>query len=73
MDAGHLSQTLYLLCTHLGLGAFFTGAVNDMNIEEMLGLDPLQEGVIGISGCGRPLQGGDPLSLQTVPFTPRPD
>lgn len=73
LDAGHLSQTLYLLCTQLGLGAFFTGAVNDMNIEEALGLDPLQEGVIGISGCGRPLGGGHALALQTVPYTPRPD
>jgi putative peptide maturation dehydrogenase len=71
LDAGHLSQTLYLMCSQLGLGAFFTGAVNDMNIEEALGLDPLQEGVIGISGCGRPLNGGHPLTLVTRPFTPR--
>jgi putative peptide maturation dehydrogenase len=70
LDAGHLSQTLYLLCSQLGLGAFFTGAVNDINIEEVLGLDPLQEGVIGISGCGRPLNGGHPLTWQTQPYTP---
>jgi len=71
MDAGHLSQTLYLLCQELGLGAFFTGAVNDVNIEELLGLDPLQEGVLGISGCGRPLNDGAPLTLVTSPYTPR--
>lgn len=69
VDAGHLSQTLYLVCQHLGLGAFFTGAVNDVNVEELLKLDPLQEGVVGISGCGRPLNGGAPLTLQTVPYT----
>jgi SagB-type dehydrogenase family enzyme len=71
LDAGHLSQTLYLLCEELGLGAFFTGAVNDVNIEGILGLDPLQEGVIGVSGCGRPLDGGAPLTLQTAPYAPR--
>jgi SagB-type dehydrogenase family enzyme len=70
-DAGHLSQTLYLLCTEMKLGAFFTGAINDINIEEELGLDPLEEGVIGISGCGRPWQGGSNLSLETLPYTPR--
>lgn len=71
LDAGHLSQSLYLLCGQLGLGAFFTGAVNDVNIEETLGLDPLEEGVIGISGCGRPLNGGHPLTMLTLPYTPR--
>ena len=70
MDAGHLSQTLYLVCQELGLGAFFTGAVNDINIEELLGLDPLHEGVLGISGCGRPLNGGAPLTLLTARYTP---
>lgn len=71
LDAGHLSQTAYLMCEQLGLGAFFTGAVNDVNIEETLGLDPLQEGVIGISGFGRALDGGYPLTLETAPYTPR--
>ncbi|MBL8959031.1 MAG: putative peptide maturation dehydrogenase [Gemmatimonadetes bacterium] len=70
VDAGHLSQTLYLLCQRMGLGAFYTGAVNDINIEDVLQLDPLQEGVIGISGCGRPLNGGAPLTLITTPYVP---
>ena len=70
VDAGHLSQTLYLLCTELGLGAFYTGAINDINIEQALGLDPLQEGVIGIAGCGRTLPGTAPLTLETLPYVP---
>src|SRR3954453_8837801 len=33
MDAGHLSQTMYLVAAELGLGAFVTAAVNGANIE----------------------------------------
>jgi putative peptide maturation dehydrogenase len=54
LDAGHLSQTLYLVCTELGLGAFVTAAINDVNIEERLGLDGFDEGVLAILGCGIP-------------------
>jgi putative peptide maturation dehydrogenase len=71
VEAGHLSQTLYLLCTQLGLGAFYTGAINDANVEEVLGLDPLEEGVVGICGCGRPSRTGTTLALETVPYVPR--
>ena len=70
VDAGHLSQTLYLLATDLGLGAFYTGAINDMNIEDVLGIDGLEEGVIGVSGCGRPWKGGVPLALEPYPYDP---
>ena len=33
MDAAHLSQTLYLVATELGLGAFVTIAINSRDIE----------------------------------------
>ncbi|MEM7587806.1 MAG: SagB family peptide dehydrogenase [Acidobacteriota bacterium] len=52
MDAAHLSQTLYLVCAELGLGAFFTAAVNGRNIEQRLGLDGFQEGALAVCGCG---------------------
>ncbi|HEY6029410.1 MAG TPA: putative peptide maturation dehydrogenase, partial [Gaiellaceae bacterium] len=39
LDAGHLSQTLYLVATELGLGAFVTAAINAALIDERLGLD----------------------------------
>ena len=71
LDAGHLSQTLYMMATALGLGAFFTGAVNDIEIETALGLDGIEHGVVGISGCGRPRRDGDVLGLHAQPFTPR--
>ena len=54
MDAGHLSQTFYLVCTELGLGAFVTGAINGANIEERLGLDGYRQGVLLLCGCGPP-------------------
>src|SRR5207244_614448 len=37
MDAAHLSQTFYLLCADLGLGAFVTAAINNADIDERLG------------------------------------
>ena len=52
MDVAHLSQTFYLICAHFGLGAFFTAAVNSENIENDLGIDGYNEGVLAISGCG---------------------
>ena len=52
MDAGHLSQTTYLVATDLGLGAFVTGAINSGNIDERLGLDGVEEAAVAVCGCG---------------------
>ena len=52
MDAGHLSQTFYLLATQLGLGAFFSGAINLEAIEAVLPLPPEAYGPLGVCGCG---------------------
>jgi putative peptide maturation dehydrogenase len=52
LDAGHLSQTLYLTATELGLGAVITAAVNEIEIERAFGLDPLDESPIAICGFG---------------------
>ncbi|KRG45145.1 hypothetical protein ARC78_02865 [Stenotrophomonas pictorum JCM 9942] len=53
LDAGHLSQTLYLSATEMDLGAFVTAAVNEHQIEQMFGLDALTSGVIAVCGFGR--------------------
>lgn len=72
LDMAHLSQSLYLLCTELGLGAFFTAACNETEIEELLGLDPLVEGVLGLNGCGIPVPSGeDTLEFPGEPYIPR--
>jgi putative peptide maturation dehydrogenase len=52
LDVGHLSQTLYLSATELGLAAFITAAVNEIDIENAFGLDPLEEGPLAVCGFG---------------------
>jgi putative peptide maturation dehydrogenase len=52
LDVGHLSQTMYLAATELGLAAFITAAVNEVDIEEAFGLDPLEEGPLAVTGFG---------------------
>jgi putative peptide maturation dehydrogenase len=65
MDAGHLSQTLYLVSADLDLGAFVTMAINGRDIER-LGLDGVAEGVVAMSGCGPRDARGSPLELAFV-------
>jgi putative peptide maturation dehydrogenase len=71
MDAGHLSQTLYLVCAALGLGAFVTAAINGADIEERLGLEPFTEGALAVCGCGRPASTPSELEPKFLPFVPR--
>jgi putative peptide maturation dehydrogenase len=52
LDAGHLSQTFYLLAAEAGLPAFVTAAINDADIEKTLGLDHLRHAVVAMCGCG---------------------
>jgi putative peptide maturation dehydrogenase len=52
LEAGHLSQTLYLAATEAGLGAFITAAINEKPLERALGLDPLREGALAVCGFG---------------------
>jgi putative peptide maturation dehydrogenase len=63
MDAAHLTQTLYLVSAHEGLGAFVTIAINDRDIEERLGLDGVNEGVIAMAGCGPATAEPSPLDM----------
>lgn len=52
LEAGHLSQTLYLSATDLGLGAFITGAINEKHLERGFGLDPIRQGALAVCGFG---------------------
>lgn len=52
LDAGHLSQMQYLVAAELGLGAFITAAINEGDIEDAFGLDPMEQGVIAVTGFG---------------------
>jgi putative peptide maturation dehydrogenase len=71
LDAGHLSQTIYLLCAELRLGAFVSAAVNAGNIEDRLGIDGFEEGVIAVCGCGRPSGRRSAYDAEFEPYVPR--
>ncbi len=53
LDAGHLSQNLYLAATELGYGAFVTGAINDDCAERLFEFDGLGTGAVAVCGFGR--------------------
>ncbi len=74
LDAGHLSQTLFLTATRLHLGAFITAAVNEADIEELLEIDGVSESALAVCGCGVKLTGRPGMTLATEPWSPeRPD
>lgn len=52
LEAGHASQNLYLAATEIGLGAFVTAAINEVDIEQAFDLDPIEEGVLAVCGFG---------------------
>lgn len=52
LDVGHLSQTLQISATEFGLGAFVTAAINEVDIEQALGLETMQESPIAVCGFG---------------------
>jgi putative peptide maturation dehydrogenase len=52
LDAGHLSQTLLLTATELGLGAYITAAINEVDIERAFGLTHYVDGPLAICGFG---------------------
>lgn len=70
LDSGHLSQTFYLLAAERGLGAFFTAAINDTDVGNILGLDPLARIAIGANGLGIIDPDQDTLHLQAEPWLP---
>lgn len=52
LDVGHISQLLLSCATEQGLGAFVTAAINEQDIEQALGLDPMQQSPMAICGIG---------------------
>lgn len=58
LDAGHISMLAYLAATELGLGVFVSAALNDIDVEQAFGLDPLRYGVVCVNGFGHPLADG---------------
>lgn len=60
LDCGHLSQTFYLLAQEAGMPAFVTAAINEGELEQAFGLDPLRHMVVAVCGCG-PASGRDDM------------
>jgi putative peptide maturation dehydrogenase len=52
LDVGHLSQTLFLSAIDLGLGAYITAAINEVDIEKAFGLTHFVEGPLAVCGFG---------------------
>lgn len=69
-DAAHLSQSFYLVCADLRLGAFFTNVINGPHIEEALGLDGHREGALALLGCGEPAAERSPVDPEFHPYVP---
>ncbi len=53
LEAGHISQTIYLSAVEFGLGVFVTAAINEIDVEQAFGLDPRVESPLAICGIGR--------------------
>jgi putative peptide maturation dehydrogenase len=68
LDVGHLSQTMYLSATELGLGCFVTAAINDRAVEQALALPPLREGAIALVGFGA--RSGEMRTMELDVFDP---
>jgi putative peptide maturation dehydrogenase len=66
LDAGHLSQNLYLSATELGYGAFITGAINDVCAEKLFGLDGIGTGAIAVCGFGKRAASGDHVEFDPL-------
>ena len=52
LDIGHLSQTLLLSATELGLGSYVTAAINEADIERAFGLSHWIDGPLAVCGLG---------------------
>jgi putative peptide maturation dehydrogenase len=52
LDIGHLSQALLLTATELGLGAYITAAINEIDIEKAFGLTTYRESPLAVCGFG---------------------
>ncbi len=65
LEAGHLSQTLYLAATEAGLGAYITCAINEVPLEQAFGLDPIRDGALAVCGFG--WRGDEMLTMELDP------
>ena len=53
LEAGHISQNIYLVATALGLGTCAVGAFHDQGYDRIIGIDGEKEGVVYLMPVGR--------------------
>jgi SagB-type dehydrogenase family enzyme len=53
LEAGHIGQNLYMAATSMGLGACAVGAFLDDQLNDLLGLDGVQEAALYLISLGR--------------------
>ena len=54
LDAGHVSQNIYLQATSLGLGSVSMAAFDDVACNDLIGVDGERERVVYLHAVGRP-------------------
>jgi SagB-type dehydrogenase family enzyme len=69
-DAGHLSQTFYLIAARLGLASFYTAAIDGAVTRSALGLEDSVDAPMGLCCCGAASE-TDSNWLGREPFVPR--
>lgn len=52
LDVGHISQALYMAATERGLAAFVTAAINEVDTEQVFGLDGITQSPLAVVGVG---------------------
>ncbi|MFJ4654374.1 SagB/ThcOx family dehydrogenase [Nocardia sp. NPDC088792] len=57
IEVGHVSQTLLLTATAMGLGAVTATAVRDELVEQLIGCDGIAEPVLAVTAVGVPASG----------------
>ncbi|WP_333473468.1 SagB family peptide dehydrogenase [Lolliginicoccus lacisalsi] len=54
IEAGHISQTVLLTATAMGLGSVTATAISDVLVEQIIGVDPMSEPVLAVTAIGYP-------------------
>jgi len=52
LDVGHISQALYMAATEVGMAAFVTAAINEVDTEQVFALDGVTQSPVAIFGVG---------------------
>lgn len=66
LEVGHISQNMYIAATELGFGAFITAAINEIPVDEVLGIDGTTEGSLAVLGFGKRSESRSKIELDPL-------